>query len=101
VYEEIHPHDVEAWRNRGAQIVDVRETWEYRQGHVPGAQSIPLGQFVRRVRELTFPLVLVCATGNRSGMAAQYLAAQGQEGVANLVGGTEAWRARGLPVAGD
>jgi sulfur-carrier protein adenylyltransferase/sulfurtransferase len=49
--------------------------------------------------ERTFPLVLVCATGNRSSMVAQYLSEQGYDGAANLAGGTQAWREQGLPVA--
>ncbi len=97
--EDIQPEQVEAWRQRGAAIVDVREPWEFSQGHVPGAENVPLGQLVSRLGDLSFPLVLVCATGNRSGMAAQYLSEQGHEGVANLMGGTVAWRERGLPVA--
>jgi rhodanese-related sulfurtransferase len=97
--EEIGPDDVATWQERGARIIDVREAWEYRQGHVPGAENVPLAQFVGRVSELRFPLVLVCASGNRSAMAAEYLIEQGHDGVANLVGGTVAWRERGLPIA--
>jgi rhodanese-related sulfurtransferase len=69
-FVDIAPDEVEAWRRRGAMIVDVRESWEFRMGHVPGARTIPLGQLVRRLRE-----------------------------VANLAGGTQAWRERGLSVA--
>jgi rhodanese-related sulfurtransferase len=98
-FDEIHPEELESWRARGASIVDVREAWEYRQGHVPGARNIPLGSLVGRLDELTFPLVLVCATGNRSGMAARSLSEGGHAGVANLLGGTEAWRERGFPLA--
>jgi rhodanese-related sulfurtransferase len=99
MFEEIQPEHVADWLRRGAAIVDVRETWEFRQGHVPGAENIPLGALVSRIGDLRFPVVLVCASGNRSGMAAQYLSEQGHEGVANLAGGTLAWRERGLPIA--
>lgn len=98
-YEEIFPEEVEGWRSRGAQLVDVREGWEYHEAHIPGAKNIPLGQLLDRLDELEEPLVLVCATGNRSGQAAHYLTEHGIKGdVANLMGGTEGWRERGLPV---
>ncbi len=96
MYDEIYPDDVAAWLEQGAQIVDVRETWEYGAGHVPGSVNIPLDELVGRISELKEPLVLVCASGNRSGMAAQYLTQRaGMKKVANLVGGVYLWAARG------
>ena len=96
MYDEIYPDDVAAWVEQGAQIVDVRETWEYGAGHVPGSVNIPLDELVGRIAELSEPLVLVCASGNRSGMAAQYLTGRaGFQKVANLVGGVYLWAARG------
>ena len=56
-------------------VVDVREPWEYRQGHVPGAILIPLGQLSSRVNELDpeRPVAVICASGNRSQSAAAFL----------------------------
>lgn len=99
MYDEILPSDVDTWRQQGAQIVDVREPWEFAGGHVPGSTNIPLGEFVARLSELRAPLVLVCASGNRSGMAADYLARQNFGRVANLIGGMQMWAARGFEVA--
>ena len=49
--------------------------------------------------ELEEPVVLVCASGNRSGQAAHYLTEHGiLSNVANLMGGTSGWQERGLPV---
>jgi len=99
MYDEIYPDDVAAWREEDAQIVDVRETWEFGAGHVPGALNIPLDELIGRVGELKEPLVLVCASGNRSGMAAKYLTDRaGFTRVANLVGGTYLWVSQGHPV---
>jgi len=96
MYDEIYPDDVAAWQEDGAQIVDVREAWEFGAGHVPGSLNIPLDELVGRISELSEPLVLVCASGNRSGMAAQYLTTRaGFTKVANLVGGVYLWAARG------
>jgi rhodanese-related sulfurtransferase len=97
MYQDIFPEEVSQWKEKGAQIIDVREPGEYTRGHLPGAVNIPLGQLPKRTDEVEEPVMLVCASGNRSGQAAQYLAEQGYEEVANLMGGTAGWRQRGLP----
>ncbi len=89
--------EVSRWKEKGAQIIDVRGPGEYTHGHLPGAVNIPLVQLPNRSDEVKKPVVLVCTGGNRSGQAAQYLAEQGYEAVANLMGGTAGWRQRGLP----
>ncbi len=97
-FAEIEVDELETWLGRGAQLVDVREVWEYVSGHVPGALSIPLGEVVERRDELRAPLVLVCASGARSGRVAEYLAGSGFGEVANLLGGTIAWKESGRDV---
>ncbi|QED36412.1 rhodanese-like domain-containing protein [Antarcticibacterium arcticum] len=67
--------------NKGT-IVDVRTTQEFMGGHVAGSINIPLQEINERIEELKAlesPLVLCCASGNRSGMATQILAKQGIE----------------------
>lgn len=98
-YEEIFPDELEKWRNNGAQLIDVREQWEYEDAHIPGAKNVPLGELVERADELEEPVVLVCASGNRLGQTAHYLTERGiLRNVANLMGGTSGWQARSLPV---
>lgn len=61
-------------------IVDVRTVEEFRGGHAEGAINIPLQEVVERMEEiknLKMPLVLCCASGNRSGQAHRYLVQQG------------------------
>ncbi|MBK6905413.1 MAG: rhodanese-like domain-containing protein [Saprospirales bacterium] len=61
-------------------IIDVRETWEFQAGHVEGSFNMPLGEVPGRVKEfldMQGPIILVCASGNRSGMAANFLSARG------------------------
>jgi len=79
-------------------IVDVREPWEFRQGHVPGARLIPLGQLSSRVKELDpeKPVAVICASGNRSQSAAALLGQKGFKTVYNVSGGTGAWKYSGL-----
>ena len=74
-------------------LLDVRQPEEYDQGHIPGAQLIPLPQLNDRLKELDTkkPTVVYCAIGGRSRVAAQMLAGQDFETVFNLSGGFKAW----------
>ena len=63
-----------------ATMVDVREPYEYAEGHVEGAINIPLGEVPTRVAEFEAmhkPLILMCRSGGRSGQATQFLKAKG------------------------
>lgn len=81
-------------------VVDVREPWEYQQGHVPGALLMPLGQLSMRVGELDpeTPVAVICATGSRSQSAAALLGQKGFKTIYNVVGGTGYWMRSGLEV---
>lgn len=61
-------------------IVDVRSRDEFMGGHVAGSINIPLQEVTARLdelKQLPQPLVLCCASGNRSGQAERYLQQQG------------------------
>lgn len=61
-------------------IIDVRSHEEFMGGHVAGSINIPLQTIAERIDELkslTNPLILCCASGNRSGQAQHYLAQHG------------------------
>ncbi|MEN9981119.1 MAG: hypothetical protein RL542_906 [Bacteroidota bacterium] len=61
-------------------IVDVRSHEEFMGGHVAGSINIPLQTITDRMEELknlTMPLILCCASGNRSGQAQHYLSQHG------------------------
>jgi len=63
-------------------IVDVRSPGEFMGGNVAGSINIPLQEITQRMDELknlNQPLILCCASGNRSGQAHGYLAQQGLE----------------------
>ena len=82
-----------------AVVIDVREPWEYAEGHVPGARLAPLATVPTLVGDLPtdVPVYLVCAVGGRSGQAAVYLSQHGVDAV-NVDGGTQEWVAAGFPV---
>lgn len=86
---------------QGAVVVDVRESDEWRQGHLHEAVGIPRGFLELRIEEKvpdrSTPVVLHCASGTRSLFAARALHEMGYEKVYNLVGGFNAWKDRGLP----
>lgn len=91
VYLKDHPE---------AQLVDVREGWEYAEGHLPGALHMPLGDVPARVGELdkSRPVVVVCAGGVRSARACDFLAGEGFTDLTNVAEGTKGWAKRGLPL---
>lgn len=63
-------------------IVDVRTPMEYEGGHVAGSINIPLHELPDKIEELKSmkaPLVLCCASGNRSHQANRFLTQQGIE----------------------
>jgi hydroxyacylglutathione hydrolase len=82
------------------KVVDVREPWEYRQGHVPGAVLLPLGQLSSRLNELNpeHPVAVICASGNRSQSAAALLGQKGFKLVYNVSGGIGSWIHSRLPL---
>ena len=81
-------------------VLDVREAWEYAQGHVPEAQLVPLGELEQRIGEVPRDraVAVICQSGQRSLAAAAYLIALGYPQVANVDGGTTAWVERGFAV---
>ena len=83
---------------RGAYVVDVREPYEYDEGHVPGARSMPMNTIPDRLDELPRDrtVYLVCAVGARSMQVARYLDQLGFD-VRNVDGGTSEWIGAGFP----
>ncbi len=91
---------VRGWLKAGEIVlVDVRETAEYEQEHIPGSVLCPLSVFDAEL----FPeipekiVVLHCAIGKRSAAAAKQLINSGHARVINLQGGIKAWKEAGCP----
>lgn len=64
------------------KVVDVRSGEEFSSGNVPGSVNIPLPEVMGRMdefREMEGPFLMVCASGNRSGIAAMMLQREGIE----------------------
>ena len=80
---------------RPVALLDVREPEEWRGGHLPGARHLPRGLLESGV-EAALPdreaeVVVYCARGNRSALAADALQAMGYRRVASLAGGILRW----------
>lgn len=84
----------------GPFVLDVREPWEFAEGHLPGARLVPLGELDLRLSEIPHdrPILSVCHVGQRSLVAAAYLLQSGYSDVTSMEGGTAAWIESGLPV---
>ncbi|MGH9385491.1 MAG: MBL fold metallo-hydrolase [Vicinamibacterales bacterium] len=85
---------------KGVTVLDVRNSVEFAEGHIPASLHIPLGYLGDRVREVPSdrPVVVQCHTGQRSQIGASLLRKLGRQDVMNLVGGIAAWEEAGLPV---
>jgi rhodanese-related sulfurtransferase len=106
----LEPHEALAATRRGGLIVDIRsERQRAEQGLVPGARFVPRNVLEWRLdtasehrdhtlAAVTGPLVLMCAQGFQSSLAAAVLQDLGVARATDMVGGFEAWRAAGLPV---
>jgi molybdopterin/thiamine biosynthesis adenylyltransferase/rhodanese-related sulfurtransferase len=85
----------------GPILVDVREKDEWTEGFIPGARWIPRGFLELRIEdqvpEKSSEIVLYCAGGTRSALAARALAELGYTNVKSMAGGFSAWKRAGLP----
>jgi rhodanese-related sulfurtransferase len=81
------------------QLVDVRNPREVAERIIPGAREIPLPALTDSLAGLdqTAPVVVYCASGYRSMVAASVLQATGFDDVSDVIGGFGAWEAAGLP----
>jgi hydroxyacylglutathione hydrolase len=100
--EDVSPQELDALLKDGSKplVLDVREPWEYAQGHIPGAKLMPLGQLSSLASELdpSEPVAVVCASGNRSQSAAALLGQKGFNKIYNLADGMYAWQSAGMQI---
>lgn len=81
-------------------FVDVRETDEWEEGHIPGAIHVPRGRLESRIEGLvpdkSRPLVVYCSVGARSAFATKVLGEMGYGDVVNVAGGFTDWKRNGF-----
>jgi rhodanese-related sulfurtransferase len=83
------------------QVLDVRERYEWDAGHIPGSIHMPyhdvtgIPEGIDRSR----PVAVICASGQRSAVAASLLSAHGAHCVIHVAGGgVGSWQRQGWPV---
>jgi sulfur-carrier protein adenylyltransferase/sulfurtransferase len=100
---EMTAQELQHQREQGRKhtIVDIRERDEFVQGHIPDAVFIPRGflelQIEQHQHDRDQPLVIYCAGGVRSALAARNLKEMGYTNVISLAAGFKGWKDAGLP----
>jgi sulfur-carrier protein adenylyltransferase/sulfurtransferase len=100
---EVDPAEVSEHLGDGVVLVDVRESEEWDRGHIPGAVHVPRGYLESRIEgavpDRDARVVLYCASGQRSALAAHTLEdLLGYSNVASMTGGITLWKDRGYKV---
>src|SRR5215217_5628247 len=102
--EEVDPAQVSEHLGNGIVLVDVRESTEWDAGHIPGAKHVPRAYLESRIEaavgaDRSQEIVLYCASGQRSALAAHTLSGQlGYSKVKSMTGGITLWKDRGYKV---
>jgi rhodanese-related sulfurtransferase len=104
---DVRVHEATVIIRSGAPVIDVREPDEFAAGAIAGSINVPLGE----VQQLgagalskagidveAALLLMVCRSGNRSGLACSALRRELGDRTRNLAGGVIAWQANGLPL---
>jgi len=85
----------------GAVIVDVRDKYEWDEGHIPGALHMSRGtielDIEEKVPDANAMIICHCGGGGRSALAAESLQKMGYKNVRSMAGGFKAWKAADLP----
>jgi rhodanese-related sulfurtransferase len=91
--------------NDDATVVDVREPFEFKKGHIANAINIPFGKFDQQIDRLetrkSDPVVVTCKTGSQSSQVCKKLCKSGFQRVYLLQGGMQAWQDLNLPIQRD
>jgi sulfur-carrier protein adenylyltransferase/sulfurtransferase len=96
---EVSTAEAEALAQRGARLIDVRESSEWEEGHIPGAVHVSRSYLEQNIEgaapDRAAPVVLYCAGGVRSLFTAQAMRDMGYTDVASMAGGFQAWKSEG------
>ncbi|RME46729.1 MAG: molybdopterin-synthase adenylyltransferase MoeB, partial [Deltaproteobacteria bacterium] len=88
-------------RREGIVLLDVREREEQEEGYIDGALLLPRGFLELKIEGMlpdkSRPIIVYCAGGVRSALAAQALLRLGYRDVRSLAGGFSAWKRAGFP----
>lgn len=98
----VHELSADLGAGSAIQVLDVRETEEWDQGHIEGAHAMSYKVLREHVEQIGIDrqetLAVVCAQGTRSSIVCSVLLSQGFDNVRNVAGGMRAWEAADLPM---
>ncbi|MFA6675910.1 MAG: rhodanese-like domain-containing protein [Bacilli bacterium] len=82
-------------KHEKVNIIDVREDYEFEEGHIPNAINMPMSTFLKNVSKIdkTQHYYIICYSGARSDVAARYLDKQGYN-VTNVLGGMSVYKGK-------
>jgi rhodanese-related sulfurtransferase len=85
-------------QKKNMYLLDVRTPQEYAQSRMKGSVLIPINELERRVQEVpkNRPILVLCAVGSRSNLAAGFLIKKGYSDVYNLTDGLSGWYQHGF-----
>lgn len=86
---------------RDGVFVDIRETAEFKKEHIAESMSLPLSTLeanISKLKDPAQPIILICASGQRSRTAAKQLHSNGFSKIYVLTGGLNAWKDAKLPL---
>lgn len=97
--EEISPEELHERIAAGnpPQIIDIRPPAAFEQGHIPGAENVPMTELAARIDEIDWgdEIVVTCPIGQSSVQAARLIGSfegvENADSVCSLAGGYEAW----------
>lgn len=88
--------------NDDAVVVDVRESTDFKKGHIKNAKNIPMSALKQELDSVAAvkdtPVLMYCRSGNVSGKACRLLKRSGFTNVHNLAGGILGWQDANLPL---
>ena len=99
---EVTPAQARELAESGAQLIDVRESYEHEAGRIAGARHIELERLASQADTIdrARPVVFHCRLGSRSAMAAQAFRAAGYDAW-SMAGGLQRWFDEDLPLEPD
>jgi len=86
---------------RDGIFLDIRETSEFKKEHIADSMSLPLTTLeanMAKLKDPAQPLILICASGQRSRTAGKQLHSNGFSNIYVLSGGLNAWKDAKLPL---
>ncbi len=101
VAREVWPDEAARLASSGVRLLDVREQHEWEEGHIPGALHVARGYLEMEIESVlpdrNAPVIIYCAGGVRSLLAARELKEMGYAAPMSMAGGFQLWKSEGRP----